>query len=77
MTTQPDIDHNQKPTPKKSVWPWLLLLVLTVAAIYSYDRASVFLAHVESNLPDIVIDMLGYLFDELGLDRQPPGGYRI
>lgn len=77
MTTQPEIDNNQKPVRKKSVWPWIVLLILTVAAIYSYDRASVFLTDIENNLPDIVVDMLGYLFNELGEDRQTPGDYRI
>lgn len=36
---------NQKPSPKRRppMWPWLVLLVLTLAAIYAYHETLAFI----------------------------------
>ncbi len=54
---------------KKPLWPWLLLLVLTLAAIYSWNKATEFFDDVSRNMPDVVIDLFNDILREHRRDR--------
>lgn len=37
---------NGAPQRRKPIWPWIVLLVLTLCAIYSYNRANEIIAEL-------------------------------
>ncbi|MDI7864467.1 hypothetical protein MRS76_21260 [Rhizobiaceae bacterium n13] len=63
----PDIRMPEPPEKKKKppLWPWIVLLVLTLTAIYTYDRAALAFDQFVRHVPDEIF----HLFEEL-LGRQ-------
>lgn len=63
---------NGQPRRRKSLWPWLLLLVLTLCAIYSYNRANEIILELSETLPPALLD----LFEDIlrGNGRRPGEG---
>ncbi|MDS7597023.1 hypothetical protein [Agrobacterium tumefaciens] len=55
---------------KKPLWPWIVLLVLTLCAIYSYNRATEIIAEISDVLPPAIIDLFQ---DILRDDGHRPG----
>ncbi|SCX34810.1 hypothetical protein DSM25559_4641 [Agrobacterium rosae] len=57
------VDDNIKDRPprKKPLWPWLLLLVLTLAAIYSWNRATELFDDFSRDMPAAVIELFNDL----------------
>jgi len=52
------------------MWPWIVLLVLTLCAIYSYNRATEIIAELSDTLPPAIIDLFE---DLLRYDGHRPG----
>ncbi|MFK3692709.1 hypothetical protein ACI2J4_20870 [Agrobacterium tumefaciens] len=48
---------NGAPQRRKPLWPWILLLVLTLCAIYSYNRAGEIIAELSDTLPPALLDL--------------------
>ncbi|MCZ7455292.1 hypothetical protein [Rhizobium rhizogenes] len=48
---------NGAPPRRKPIWPWIVLLVLTLCAIYSYNRANEILAELSDTLPPAVLNL--------------------
>ena len=48
---------NGAPQRRKPIWPWIVLLVLTLSAIYSYNRASEILAELSDTLPPALLNL--------------------
>lgn len=49
------LNEGEKPTPKrKPIWPWLVLLVLTLATIFIYERVSEMIDQVMRDFNDLV-----------------------
>lgn len=68
----PEDRKDQRPR-RKPLWPWLLLLVLTICAIYSYNRASEIVRDIERNMPAAIIDLFHDLLRSgQGSDRSSP-----
>ncbi|MBB3947826.1 hypothetical protein GGQ73_003797 [Rhizobium skierniewicense] len=67
MTTDRNVDN--RPPHKKPLWPWLLLLILTLAAIYSWNRASELFEEFSRNMPAEIIE----LFRDLLREHQDDG----
>ncbi len=63
---------NGPPQRRKPLWPWLLLLVLTLCAIYSYNRANEIILELSETLPPALLD----LFEDIlrGNGRRPGEG---
>ncbi|WP_320195219.1 hypothetical protein RMR10_007590 [Agrobacterium rosae] len=57
------VDDNIKDRPprKKPLWPWLLLLVLTLAAIYSWNKATELFDDFSRDMPAAVIELFNDL----------------
>ncbi len=69
------IENGNNPPPRrKPLWPWLLLLVLTLCAIYSYNRASEFMDEFMRDMPDEIIRLFN---DLLQSDRGRRGGLEV
>ncbi|NWJ25899.1 hypothetical protein [Rhizobium sp. RM] len=68
------VDQGPPPPPrpprKKAMWPWIVLLVLTLCAIYSYNRATEIIAELSDTLPPAIIDLFE---DLLRYDGHRPG----
>ncbi|XUY28067.1 hypothetical protein RMR21_006920 [Agrobacterium sp. rho-8.1] len=62
MTTDQNLDN--RPPRKKPLWPWLLLLILTLAAIYSWNRASELFEEFSRNMPSEIIELFRDLLKE-------------
>lgn len=64
--------QNGAPQRRKPIWPWIVLLVLTLSAIYSYNRASEIIAEFSDNLPPALLN----LFEDIlrGDGRHGNGG---
>ncbi|WCK03315.1 hypothetical protein [Agrobacterium tumefaciens] len=64
--------QNGSPQRRKPIWPWIVLLVLTLSAIYSYNRASEIIAEFSDNLPPALLN----LFEDIlrGGGRHGNGG---
>lgn len=60
------------PQRRKPIWPWIVLLVLTLSAIYSYNRASEIIAEFSDTLPLTLLN----LFEDIlrGDGRHGNGG---
>ena len=61
MTIDQSPKNASGPPRKKPLWPWIVLLVLTLCAIYSYNRATAIIAELSDALPPAIID----LFEDL------------
>lgn len=66
---------NGTPQRRKPIWPWIVLLVLTLCAIYSYNRANDILAELSNTLPPALLN----LFEDIlrGGGRHGDGGPSI
>ncbi|AMD59128.1 MULTISPECIES: hypothetical protein [Rhizobium/Agrobacterium group] len=66
---------NGAPQRRKPIWPWIVLLVLTLCAIYSYNRANEIIAELSDTLPPALLN----LFEDLlrGEGRRGHGGPSI
>ena len=59
------IDKNgERHSRRKPIWPWLLLLVLTLLAIYAWDRANVLFDDFSRNMPAAVIELFEDLLNQ-------------
>ncbi|WP_245445377.1 hypothetical protein [Agrobacterium rosae] len=56
-----DDDIKDRPPGKKPLWPWLLLLVLALAAIYSWNRATELFDDFSRDMPAAVIELFNDL----------------
>lgn len=67
-----DGSERQTAPPRKPLWPWLVLLVLTLCAIYSYHRLSALADDIMRDMPQAIIE----LFDDLigPTSPRPPAG---
>ena len=66
------VDNNDikgRPPRKKPLWPWLLLLILTLAAIYSWNRATELFDDFSRNMPAAIIDLFNDILRDHGRDR--------
>lgn len=70
------IEDDRRPSPprRKPLWPWLLLLVLTLCAIYSYNKVSEIADDMIRNMPDALIDLFHDLLDS---ERRHNDGIRV
>ena len=66
---------NGTPQRRKPIWPWIVLLVLTLCAIYSYNRANDIIAELSDTLPPALLN----LFEDIlrGSGRHGDGGPSI
>lgn len=48
---------NGAPQRRKPIWPWIVLLVLTLCAIYSYNRANEIIAELSDTLPPALLNL--------------------
>ncbi len=62
-------DKNQP--PRKPLWPWLLLLVLTLLAIYSYHWFNRMVDDLIVNMPSAVVELLDQLLGYEARREQP------
>ncbi|MBD8689334.1 hypothetical protein RHIZ_06380 [Rhizobium skierniewicense] len=63
------IDKNgERHSRRKPIWPWLLLLVLTLLAIYAWDRANDLFDEFSRNMPAAVIELFEDLFNQYPRD---------
>lgn len=63
------IDKNgERHSRRKPIWPWLLLLVLTLLAIYAWDRANDLFDDFSRNMPAAVIELFEDLFNQYQRD---------
>lgn len=53
-----------RPPRRKPIWPWLLLLILTLMAIYSWNRASEIFDDFSRNMPPAIIDLFRDLLND-------------
>jgi hypothetical protein len=70
-------DIKATPPPRKPLWPWLLLLVLTLAAIYSWNRATELFDDVSRNMPAVIIDLFNDILRDHGWDRPSGPGLDV
>ena len=67
--------QSPRPVPprqtRKPLWPWLLLLALTLMAIYSYNRIFEITEDVMRDMSPAIIEMFRDLLDG---SRDQPGG---
>jgi hypothetical protein len=69
--SMPEDRTDHRPS-RRPLWPWLLLLVLTICAIYSYNRASEILRDIERNMPAALDLFNDLLRNGQGPDRSGP-----
>ncbi|WP_233123234.1 MULTISPECIES: hypothetical protein [Agrobacterium] len=71
------VDNNQRrdrpPPRKKPIWPWLLLLVLTLLGIYAWNRAHELFDEFSRNMPTAIIELFEDLLKENHESRPAPG----
>lgn len=67
-----DPQHPKPAPPRKPLWPWLLLLMLTLLAIYSYNRISEITEDVMRDMPPAIIELFRDLLNG-DHHRQPSG----
>ncbi|MBO0125286.1 hypothetical protein [Agrobacterium sp. OT33] len=63
---------NGEPQRRKPIWPWILLLVLTLCAIYSYNRANEIIAELSDTLPRALLNLFEDILRDGG--RHGDGG---
>jgi hypothetical protein len=73
----PEAEDKTGPAPRKSIWPWLLLLIVVLLVIYGYDRATELFAEFERNMPQAIIDLLNAILNDVGIRPGAPDGIPI
>lgn len=69
----PDTHMEKREPPRKPLWPWLLLLVLTLLAIYWYNWFNQMIDDLIVNMPGAIVDLLDQLLsDEYRRERSQP-----
>jgi 4-amino-4-deoxy-L-arabinose transferase-like glycosyltransferase len=63
-------DHKHQLPRRKSLWPWLLLLILTLLAIYSWNRATELWDDFSRNMPTAIIELFNGLLNEHRRDER-------
>jgi hypothetical protein len=58
-----------EPPKKKPLWPWIVVLLITVLSIYAFNRANEVFDDIMANLPDAVLS----LFEDMLEQSHPPG----
>lgn len=66
---------NGAPQRRKPIWPWIVLLVLTLSAIYSYNRANEIITELSDSLPSALLNLFEDIFR--GDSRHGNGGPSI
>lgn len=66
----------QQPRRRKPLWPWVLLLVLTLCAIYTYNQVTLIIETIRHQVPPEFLDILEWILRQGGLipdnGRQAP-----
>ena len=57
--------------PRKPLWPWLLLLVLTLLAIYWYHWFTQMVDDLIVNMPTAIVELLDQLLGEEARRERP------
>lgn len=63
MSTVNDNNGGDRPPRKKPLWPWLLLLVLTLLGIYAWNRTTELFDEFSRNMPAALIELFEDLLD--------------
>ncbi len=66
----PDPTVENRPPRKKPLWPWLLLLILTLLAIYSWNRATELFDELSRTMPAEIIELFKDLLNEHSRDER-------
>lgn len=66
-----DMRTDKNEPPRKPLWPWLLLLVLTLLAIYSYHWFNRMVDDLIVNMPSAVVELLDQLLGYEARREQP------
>lgn len=77
MSTAGNEKRAGNPPPRKSIWPWLLLLVLTLGAIYTWNRATELFDDFSRNMPEAVIELFQDLLNDGNRERRPAPGLDV
>ena len=68
-----DAQSEKREPPRKPLWPWLLLLVLTLLAIYGYHWFTQMVDEMIVNMPTAIVELLEQLLgEESRRDRPSP-----
>ncbi|MEJ8311151.1 hypothetical protein [Agrobacterium larrymoorei] len=59
-----DAHTEKREPPRKPLWPWLLLLVLTLLTIYSYHWFTQMVDNLIDDMPAAIVELLDQLFGE-------------
>lgn len=51
----------QQPKRRKPLWPWVLLLVLTLCAIYTYNQVTLIIDTIRYQVPPEFLDILEWI----------------
>lgn len=68
MTPDPNVENRQP--RKKPLWPWLLLLILTLVAIYSWNRATELFNEFSHTMPAEIIELFKDFLNEHPRDER-------
>lgn len=63
---------NGAPQRRKPIWPWIVLLVLTLCAIYSYNRANEIIAELSDTLPPALLNLFEDILRKAGTAMAGP-----
>lgn len=66
MTDNGNVGNERR---RKPLWPWLLLLVLTLMAIYSWNRANEIFNDFSRTLPPAIIELFRDLLNNHDASR--------
>lgn len=72
-----DNKKNERPPRRKPLWPWLLLLIMTLLAIYAWDRATELFNDFSRNMPAAVIELFEDLLREDHRNVRPSPGVDV